>query len=221
MKRATRKTARLPLMCALLVGNSGQLASAQLPWEAWYLGLMAPPYMDVWVETIDVEDVQGRVFLRAGAGLASVPRWGDPTGWPTRPAGGGRDVLGADLPRRIYVRWQSLVEPQTYHVTVEIPAHARDLMLTRVASDRAPDHSYYRNMLIVGLAPGGVAKAWVRSQSSQPVEVACQQAGVEKKGPYGGHSDGRYRPLSEPFASYVKAHEVPYGSWKCEGPPIR
>jgi hypothetical protein len=47
------------------------------------------------------------------------------------------------------------------------------------------------------------------------VEVLCQKAEIEPKGPYGGLSGGKYRPLSKRAAPYIKTHAIPYDSWKC------
>ena len=54
---------------------------------------------------------------------------GDPKGWPKHPGGKGRFVRGADLPRLVYVRWQSMAEPQTYEAYLDIPESARQTML--------------------------------------------------------------------------------------------
>ncbi|KAF1015086.1 MAG: hypothetical protein GAK31_02574 [Stenotrophomonas maltophilia] len=214
-----KKNGTLLLMVGLLAACATGTAKAKLPYDAWYLGFFAPPHMDVWVETADVEDINGVIAIRAGGGATSVARSGDPRGWPGNPVGGGREVRGTDLPKRIYVRRQSLVEPQTYRVTLEIPQRARDLMLSKVASDRVPDQLHYRNLLIVGLAPGGVAKAWVRSQSNQPIEVLCQQAEIEPKGPSQGLMGGRYayslKQLEPSTQEYVSKKKIPYESWKC------
>ena len=56
---------------------------------------------------------------------------GNAKGW-RKTWGKGRYVNGADLPKRIYVRWQSLAEPQTYSTIVEIPERARQLMTERL-----------------------------------------------------------------------------------------
>jgi hypothetical protein len=43
-----------------------------MPYKSWYLGFSAPDYMEVWIETADVVDIQDRVFQRAGSGIASM-----------------------------------------------------------------------------------------------------------------------------------------------------
>jgi hypothetical protein len=99
------------LLGLLLIASTQRFAQSSHD-EPWSLGFAAPDYMEVWIETADVVDIQERVFRRAGSGIASVltpkDNKGKPAGWSKSPGrGAGRDVIGADLPRLIYVRWQN------------------------------------------------------------------------------------------------------------------
>ncbi|WP_236719844.1 DUF2931 family protein [Stutzerimonas balearica] len=126
--------------------------------------------------------------------------------------GAGRYVNGADLPRRIYVRWQSLAEPQTYRVILEIPERARQLMSERL--DPPCPASEYREAFALGLAPGGVVRGWVMSTCGGPIEVLRAQAEIEPKGPSHGKTGGQYAlPLEPESRVYIEKHGIPYGSW--------
>ena len=214
-------TARnLSLILALLL--LGGCASAEsnpgsLPYKYWYLGFLAPDYMEVWVETADVEDIRGHRFFHVGSGIAAVRTpaegQGNAAGWGERfGRGAGRHVNGADLPRRIYVRWQSLAEPQTYRVILDIPERARQLMSERL--DPPCPASEYREALALGLAPGGVVRGWVMSTCGGPIEALRAQAEIEPKGPSQGKTDGQYAlPLEPESRAYIEKHGIPYGSW--------
>ncbi|HCF5960920.1 TPA: DUF2931 family protein, partial [Pseudomonas aeruginosa] len=132
-----------------------------------------------WIETADAVDIHDRVFRRAMSGVAAIqtPKnlKGNPRGWPKRPGwGAGKYVRGAALPRLIYVRWQSLVEPQTYQAYLVIPEATRQAM---VKGERAycpatgTWKTDYREGLAIGLAPGGIAKAWIMGPCLSPIEV--------------------------------------------------
>lgn len=189
--------------------------------ETWSLGFGAPDYMEVWIETADVVDIRERLFRRAGSGIASVyapsDYKGKPAGWPDNPGrGAGRDVTGADLPRLIYVRWQSLAEPQTYEAYIVIPESAREIM-------RKPEKAYcradgkwitdYRDDIGIGLAPGGIAKVWLGGPCLKSVEIARVEGTINPRGPYEGKSGGKHRPLSEVSKAYIEKFGIPYGSW--------
>lgn len=206
------------LLCFLSSTCIVQAQSVRLPYNAWYLGFQAPAYMAVWVETADVEDIDGRYFPHAAGGTVSLVYQGNPSGWDRDPGwGAGRDVTGAALPKRIYVRWQSLVEPQTYRAILNIPEKARQLMRSKAASTVYPNRYDYQRAFAIELAPGGWIKAWVMSTTGDPVEVLCQKAEIEPKGPDLGAHGGRYVTLPAKSKGYIANHPVPYESWSCPG----
>ncbi|NNA58034.1 DUF2931 family protein [Pseudomonas koreensis] len=189
---------------------------------SWFLGFGAPSYMEVWIETADVVDVRERVFRRAGAGIASVQTpvglKGKPAGWPENPGRGkGRYVTGADLPRLIYVRWQSLAESQTYEAYIVIPESAREIMrksekaFCRFGGEWITES---RDNMGIGLAPGGIVKVWLGGTCLKAVEIARVEGTVNKQGPDQGKSQGRYAlPLSPESKAYIEKFGIPYGSW--------
>ncbi|MGE8154577.1 DUF2931 family protein [Pseudomonas vancouverensis] len=209
------------LLGSMLCVTGCATGSNRLPYDAWNLGLFAPNYMEVWIETADAVDIHDRVFRRAMSGVAAIntPKnlKGNPRGWPGYPgAGKGKHVRGADLPRLIYVRWQSLVEPQTYEAYIPIPEATRQAMVKGEKAYCSADGKWitdYRYMLTVGLAPGGVTKTWIGGPCLPPIEVARVVGTVVKIGPYSGTSNGQHRPLSETSKAYIEKYGVPYGSW--------
>ena len=211
-----------------LFGGCASVESRSLPYDAWSLNFFTPDYMEAWIETADVVDISGQVFLGAGSGIPAMgyPRAlskgvpsefrGKPAGWRENPGGKGRHVTGADLPRLIYVRWQSMAEPQTYEVYIEITESVRQLMRKREDVFCAFDGKVitdYRELLVVGLAPEGIAKVWVEGPCLKAIEVTRVQGRISPKGPYGGTSNGKHRPLSEESKAYIDKFGIPFGSW--------
>jgi hypothetical protein len=84
---------------------------------------------------------------------------------------------------------------------------------------RPPIIDEYRKVLTIGLAPGGWIRAWVMSYGSMPVEVLCQKAEIEPKGPDQGLNHGQYAytfdQLEPATQRYLRSHAIPYDSWKC------
>ncbi|RON48933.1 DUF2931 family protein [Pseudomonas frederiksbergensis] len=185
----------------------------------WELGFIAPSYMQGEVEYSTVVDTQGKIFNRTGGGAVGS---GDPgmateaaKGW-SAVGGSGKPVVGADLPKRIFVRWQSVVEPQTYRAWIDIPDEARQLMRSstehRCAETPEQTASFTASMY-VGLAPGGIVQIWVRDECRRPINVARSKGEIEPLGPHLGQADGHYYPQSEKSKRYVEKYGVPYGSW--------
>ena len=209
--------------CVLISGCQAMdpLSGKQDPHAPWWgLGFTEPDYMKVWVEDSAVIDIHGNLFQRTGGGTAAGGESEDGTesarGWDGT-GGIGRAVVGAELPVRVFVRWQSIVEPQTYRAWIEIPERAREIMYTATAR-RCPDTpespSAYRATMILGLAPGGIVQAWVRDECHRPIKVARAQAEIEPLGPSMGQNEGRYAyKISDKAKRYIERFGIPYGSW--------
>ncbi|WDH25437.1 DUF2931 family protein [Pseudomonas chlororaphis] len=205
----------------LLIGCHADPLSAKndpkSPW--WELGFTEPYYMEVWVEDSAVEDINGKLFRRTGRGTAAGGNHGYKKEWARGWDGvgiDGKSVVGADLPKRIFVRWQSVVEPQTYRVWIDIPEEARQIM-RKTTARRCPETpkqtASYMASVNLGLAPGGIVQVWVRDECHHPIKVARVQAEVEPLGPHLGKSNGHYYPLSENSKRYIEKYGIPYGSW--------
>lgn len=177
--------------------------------------------MEVWIETADAVDVHDKVKRRAMSGVAAIltppGNMGNPIGWPERPGvGAGKHVTGASLPRLIYVRWQSLAEPQTYEAYIPITADTRPQMVkpeTAYCRGGSKPITDYRKALTIGLAPGGITKAWIMGPCLSPIEIARVKGEIYTKGPYDGTSGGKHRPLSDISKAYIDRHGIPLGSW--------
>ncbi|WP_313525674.1 DUF2931 family protein [Stutzerimonas kunmingensis] len=206
----------LACVLGLLTGCTSSQAQPKLPYDTWYAGVIAPDHMEVWVESVDVIDRRGLAYERVNGGVPSYAT--TVAGWPSHPAeGAGKGVRGIDLPEIIFVRWQSLVEPQTYNVRINIPEWVREEMLKPQApycrGQKRVVEGMYRRFITIGLAPGGIAKAWVGGPCLQSIEIGRFEAAISKVGPYGGTSNGEHRPLSDKAKAYIEQHGVPYGSW--------
>ena len=184
----------------------------------WALGFVTPYLMDGWVEDSATVDVDGNLFRRIGSGgAAGGGKNGSKgaRGWAVKGGGTERDVRDAKLPVRIYVRWQSVVEPQTYQGWIEIPESARQVMRAALRKDcqQFPETASILKIasVMLGLAPGGVVQIWVLDECMHPVKVARGQAEIEPKGPDLGRSG--YPPMQEASKRYIEQYGIPYGSW--------
>lgn len=214
----------IALLCTLLLsgcqigGPETGENDPKYPW--WGLGFIQPGYMKVWVEDSSVLDINNRMFFKVGGSTAvgGEPEDGSESarGWGTV-SGSGVPVTGADLPKLIFVRWQSITEQKTYKGFIEIPEEARQLMVksTHQRCPEAPERTArFMASLYVGLAPGGVLQAWVRDSCHRPIKVAHAQGEIEPLGPEQGKHGGRYAyPVSEKAKRYIDKYGIPYGSW--------
>ncbi|MGF6554395.1 hypothetical protein ABIA48_000775 [Pseudomonas sp. S30_BP2TU TE3576] len=189
------------------------------PW--WYIGFTEPAYMTVWVETTAVVDIQDRLIPAGASGAAAQTPDGEYTkeiarGWDGI-GGSSMPVTGADLPKRLFVRWQSIVERQTYAGWIDISESTRDIMRNSTARrcHKYPQHSANPSaQLNLGLAPGGIIQVWVRDECSRAHKADRGQVNVEPLGPYLGKNKGRYAwKIKDSSQRYIERFGIPYGSW--------
>ncbi|WP_460125131.1 DUF2931 family protein [Pseudomonas sp. S2_C03] len=210
---------RLVLLMGLLVSLSACASGPKapprpkLPYDSWYIALAAPRFMEVWVEGVDVLDQRGWAFFRVFGGVASYTR--QPKGWHK---GGGKmmPVNNVDLPEKLFLRWQSLVEPQTYKIGIQIPQWVRDEMVRPHEVFCKWDQkvvTLYRDTITLGMAPGGIVKVWLGSGCLQHKEIGRFQAEIELLGPH-RKGNGKYYRAPKPEAQeYIDKHGIPYGTW--------
>lgn len=210
----------ITILCVLLISGCQEtdpLSDKNDPKSEWWeLAFIEPDYMKVWVENSSVQDVNNRIFYKTGGGTAAGGEPEDGTesarGWGTV-SGSGIPVTGADLPKLIFVRWQSILEQKTYKGFIEIPEPARQLMVdsTHRHCPETPERTArYMASLYVGLAPGGVLRAWVRDSCNLPIQVAHAQGELEPLGPGQGKHGGRYAyPVSEKAKRYIDMFGIP------------
>lgn len=214
----------LAFSALLLSGCAFGNGKPVMPYDAWFVGVLAPNYMEVWIESVDVIDQKGLAFERVSGGIAAIQTpangKGHPAGWPKRPgAGAGKHLRGIDLPELIFVRWQSLAEPQTYDVRLIIPQWVRDEMVKpkEIANCGRKDKRLeieYSYIITIGLAPGGIAKAWLNGGCLESIEIGRFVGEIHKEGPSQGLTQGQYAlPLSPESKAYIDKNGIPMGSW--------
>ncbi|OWL84713.1 DUF2931 family protein [Halopseudomonas aestusnigri] len=193
-----------------------------LPYRAWYVGLQAPDYMEAWVEQIDLTDVNDLMYEDVFGGVASTrtpaDNRGDARGWPENPGPGSSfPMTGIDLPAKVTVRWQSLAEPQVYRASFNLSQATRAEMVkprNAYCAWRDEHEIQYLDTIAIGVAPGGVVKAWLVGPCLDAVEIAHVQGEINPVGPYNGKSNGEfYRPPSPNAQHYIDTHGIPFGSW--------
>ncbi|MBO2930522.1 DUF2931 family protein [Pseudomonas otitidis] len=206
---------RLIVVLLLLLPLSGCASGGpKLPYPTWYIGLGAPRYMEARVESVDVVDRRNLAFEGVHGGVVAYNNRTE--GWWE---GGGKmmPINNVDLPNIIFVRWQSLVEPQVYKLRIDIPEWVREEMLaprTEYCSVTKQVDTSYRKMISIGLAPGGIVKVWVGGACLPFKEVGRFVGVVEPRGTHKGYRGGHFtlKP-SEAARTYIEAHGIPYDSW--------
>ncbi|WP_338135308.1 DUF2931 family protein [Metapseudomonas otitidis] len=205
---------RLTVALLLLPLSGCASGGPKLPYPTWYIGAGAPRYMEARVESMDVVDRRNLAFERVYSGVVGYAAKTE--GWWS---GGGamKPVNNVDLPNIIFVRWQSLVEPQVYKLRIDIPEWVREEMVKpqrTVCVHSTQEVTRFRHDISIGLAPGGIVKVWVGGPCLKAKEVGRFIAVVEPRGTHKGYRGGHFtlKP-SEAARAYIEQHGIPYDSW--------
>ncbi|ULU25330.1 DUF2931 family protein [Dyella terrae] len=161
----------LVLLSALLLPAcaSEEYSDARIRREArqnchhWSLGVYTPSYMEAWVEALQVTDDRGRT-VEIPQGMAT--EFGQTEGWSGRGGTGGASIDSAGAPMEVFVRWQSLAEPQTYRWQFTVPNSMRQALVKQEAITwQGHTETSCRHMISIGVAPRGGAP-WCGSTAS-------------------------------------------------------
>ena len=179
----------------------------------WGIGVVSPSYMEAWVEELKVKDDRSLwVVMPVGV----VGELGTTVGWDSGGWGAGMARIGsAGAPMEVYIRWQSLAEPQTYTWHFVVPESVRQALTRRepVKPWYGPPQMSCRTDIVIGVAPGGRTIVWNEGNGFPHLEVMRGQAEVERLGPDQGKYGGRYVRISDEAKQYIEEHGIPYGSW--------
>ncbi|HEA52855.1 MAG TPA: DUF2931 family protein [Marinobacter antarcticus] len=132
------------------------------------IGVVAPKHYDVWVDKFFVESLSEDIGWRAPIGIVSCC-WQKPFGamadWQT-------------MPEVFLIRWFSFAEQQSYEALIQLesPDEIEEKM-----KEIAPFESYGeiaerpRDVLVLGLAPGGTVVVWIMNRGENAIEVGRYQ----------------------------------------------
>ena len=177
--------------------------------------------MEAYVTGIDIIDEKGRIFHGVDYGHAAVRTpedgKGTPAGWMHNAGGGTNYIRGAAVPQSIVVVWNSLVEPQAYMVSFDIPADIRSEMKKKhrptCKLKNEKTITSYRNHVAIGLAPGGIARVSIMGLCLEPMEVGRFEAINLKRSEELKERYGESRFLRPATIRYLENNSIPYGSW--------
>ena len=170
----------------------------------WYFQVAAPKHYHAWVEHLEFEK-SGIGHWRQAPGYIACC-W-DQEGGPT--GKGGRLDL---FPDYIAIQWISFAEEKIYQKLIIVQPEWREVMSNLAAVNTSEGQRFRpRNVLTLGLAPGGQIVIWMKGQVGNEVELTRLQANE-----IGGSVEG-FRGLIEQYrlekGEYLSRHGIPLNGW--------
>lgn len=122
-----------------------------------------------------------------------------------------------DPPNAILVNWYSMQEGQYYAVLVKIDDKAKKIMTTACKQNGPESEDDYNNRILIGLAPGGYARAWLTGVCDGLPDIGHFKGWkVDKDMAFGDTRDlnSDYMQRYRERMKEVINKPVPYDNWK-------
>ena len=170
-----------------------------------YIGVGAPKHYDVWVEVFELEASGVRHWRRPMGSVSCC--WKGPHG-PTGKGGGPMKPF----PKYIGIRWFSFAEQKFYERVFSLPEGLEEKMRSHANyTTSMGTFSRPRDILTIGLAPGGQMVLWISNQIGNEIEVGRRQAN-EVGGDVSNYEVGTRNYLEE-HSDYIEKHGGPTEGW--------
>jgi hypothetical protein len=223
MEYERRKSMRLIttlLPFAFLVGCNSSSATDQqgkikAPFDEWYFTFSTPKALPAQVTLVKLIDVNGygKFFRTIDQPQGqSVDTWSQHAGKGTSPFN-----KASSPPQVIQFCWDSIIDKKIYETTLVFSSETKNKMLTTEPSNYSPEDTYYFQYLVIGLAPEGKVRVWLKNNGRPNLE----QTGTEIttvserdlnmcKGETNFPNGYEY---SEGMKEFIKGKKYPYGKW--------
>ncbi|MBE8598234.1 DUF2931 family protein [Xenorhabdus sp. BG5] len=194
--------------------------SEPLPYDKWKFQFITPEYFYAsisFVQFLDEDNYIVQKFMPDGAD----PDYNSVNSWSNKLGGGTSGIKnhGEALPQALLVCWDSVVDKKTYQTKFIFTSDVRKLMREPSAGHSVKNRVFYRDTLFIGLAPGGITRAWLRGYDKNNGDNILVAKGESVSGDNmticrdkTNHPDG-YGEYSEEIKSFIKEKKHPYGEW--------
>lgn len=231
---------RLPLMMAVLVamltagchdrragvktllGDGVEHYGKKLPYDQWQFNFFHPKNLPALVTMVYLEDgdIRESIFRRLDQtepSQSSVEKWSQRVG-----SFSANFNIGKALPVRMTVCWDSVIDKKAYETEIWFSRETWQQMLNAYPDTYRPGKTYYRDNMIIGLAPGGTIRIWLENNGDpvvlqQPARqltltgndmLICKN--VPNRINFSYIEANGYDPFMRDF---IKGKTYPYGDW--------
>ncbi len=215
----------LIFMIGLLAGCS---ESENEDAKYWSYGFTSPPYYEMLIEHVTaVMPNKDEYTMMTGGGTGGFHYEQNPgeitvnsRGYEFYPRGGSymQKYRLTEPPMGFVVGWFSVAENQFYAALVNIDESARKKMQTPYKKDCWKVKKItYMNEVLIGLAPGGYVRAWLKGSCREPVEIGHFRGWKMDSALYSGNTYDVYKDhVKQSREDFKKEWSIPfpYEKWK-------
>ncbi|EOC1328011.1 DUF2931 family protein [Cronobacter dublinensis] len=185
------------------------------PFDEWYFTFATPKALPAQVTLVKIIDVNGygKVFRTIDQPQGqSVGRW-------DQHAGKGRSPFNKakSPPRAMLFCWDSIIDKKVYETTLIFHDETWQKMLTTEASNYSSKKTYYFRFMVIGLAPEGKVRVWLKNNGRPNLEqtktkiITVSGKDLDMCKGITGHPYGYVYYGEAP--DFIKDKKYPYGNW--------
>ena len=192
-----------------------QQGKIKAPFDEWYFTFSTPKALPAQVTLVKLIDVNGygKVFR-----TIDQPQ-GQSVGTGSQHAGKGTSPFNkaSSPPQVMQFCWDSIIDKKVYETTLVFSSETKNKMLTTEPSNYSPEDTYYFQYLVIGLAPEGKVRVWLKNNGRSNLE----QTGTEITTVSGKELDMCKGVTKSDFSygydddtiDFIKNKKYPYGTW--------
>ena len=215
MKKLTGLLTLLLLLAGCADSSAQQRGSIKAPWDKWYFTFTTPKALPAEVTLVKVLDTDGYGYLFR---TIDQPQGGSEGTWSPYAGIGFSQFNQADAPPQlIQFCWDSIIDKKVYETTLFFAEDTWKKMISSEPEWNNPKEPYYFRYLVIGLAPEGKVRVWLKSNGDPNIEQKSTKvktvSGNELNMCKGITSFPNGYGYTKTTQEFIKDKKYPYGNW--------
>ncbi|EOI5742318.1 DUF2931 family protein, partial [Cronobacter turicensis] len=185
------------------------------PFDEWYFTFTTPRALPAQVTLVKMLDINGyaKIFRTIDQPQGdSVGSWSDHAGQGKSPFN-----QAVSPPSMMIFCWDSIIDRKVYETSLIFSPETWQKMLRTEKSNYSPKETYYFQYMVIGLAPEGKVRVWLKNNGRPNLEQTKTEIKTRSgkdlnmcKGVTGSDFSKGY---SNTTTKFIKDKTYPYGSW--------
>ncbi|EOC5724749.1 DUF2931 family protein [Cronobacter turicensis] len=215
MKLSITLLSTLLLTACNSVSSADEQGEVKAPFDEWYFTFTTPRALPAQVTLVKMLDINGyaKIFRTIDQPQGdSVGSWSDHAGQGKSPFN-----QAVSPPSIMIFCWDSIIDRKVYETSLIFSPETWQKMLRTEKSNYSPKETYYFQYMVIGLAPEGKVRVWLKNNGRPNLEQTKTEIKTRSgkdlnmcKGVTGSDFSKGY---SNTTTKFIKDKTYPYGSW--------
>ncbi|WP_373328721.1 DUF2931 family protein [Cronobacter turicensis] len=215
MKLSITLLSTLLLTACNSVSSADEQGEVKAPFDEWYFTFTTPRALPAQVTLVKMLDINGyaKIFRTIDQPQGdSVGSWSDHAGQGKSPFN-----QAVSPPSMMIFCWDSIIDRKVYETSLIFAPDTWQKMLSTEKSNYSPKETYYFQYLVIGLAPEGKVRVWLKNNGRPNLEQTKTEiktlSGKDLDMCKGVTGSDFSKGYSNTTTKFIKDKTYPYGSW--------